>query len=90
MWRVISSGMVLLGLVAAAAPAQAQDQGFSVYRQDHLFWDAFARYDSGWYHGIASQGYIYGAGGRNKRDRDAPVLATGFAATRFPLSMDSR
>ena len=29
MWRVISSGMVLLGLVAAA-PAQAQDQGFSV------------------------------------------------------------
>ena len=32
---------------------------------DHLFWDAFARYDAGWYHGIASQGYIYGAGGRN-------------------------
>lgn len=30
MWRVISTGMVLLGLVAAAAPAQAQDQGFSV------------------------------------------------------------
>ena len=30
MLRVISTGMVLLGLVAAAAPAQAQDQGFSV------------------------------------------------------------
>ena len=29
-----------------------------------------------------------GAGGR-KDDRDAPVAA-GFAATRFPLSMDSR
>jgi hypothetical protein len=42
-----------------------QDQGFSVFRQEHLFWDTFARYDSGWYHGIASQGYIYGAGGRN-------------------------
>jgi hypothetical protein len=42
-----------------------QDQGFSVFRQEHVFWDTFARYDSGWYHGIASQGYIYGAGGRN-------------------------
>jgi hypothetical protein len=42
-----------------------QDQGFSVSRQEHLFWDGFARYDSGWYHGIASQGYVYGAGGRN-------------------------
>ncbi len=30
MWRVISTGMVLLGLLASAAPAQAQDQGFSV------------------------------------------------------------
>lgn len=44
---------------------QHQDQGFSVLREDHLFWDAFARYDAGWYHGIASQGYTYGAGGRN-------------------------
>jgi hypothetical protein len=42
-----------------------QDQGFSVFRHENHFWDAFARYDSGWYHGIASQGYIYGAGGRN-------------------------
>jgi Outer membrane protein beta-barrel domain len=30
MWRVISTGMVLLGLLAAATPAQAQDHGFSV------------------------------------------------------------
>ena len=30
MLRVISTGMVLLGLLAAAAPAQAQDQGFSI------------------------------------------------------------
>jgi Outer membrane protein beta-barrel domain len=30
MWRWLSTGMVLLGLVTAAAPAQAQDQGFSV------------------------------------------------------------
>jgi hypothetical protein len=32
------------------------DQGFSVFRSDHAFWDTFARYDAGWYHG---------AGGRN-------------------------
>jgi opacity protein-like surface antigen len=30
MLRVISTGMVVLGLVAASAPAQAQDQGFSI------------------------------------------------------------
>lgn len=30
MLRVISTGMVLLGLLAMAAPAQAQDQGFSI------------------------------------------------------------
>jgi len=42
-----------------------QDQGFSVFRTANLFWDAFARYDAGWYHGIASRGYVFGAGGRN-------------------------
>jgi Gpi18-like mannosyltransferase len=45
---------------------QYQDQGFSVFpRQDHPFWDAFARFDAGWYHGIASQGYEYRGVGRN-------------------------
>jgi hypothetical protein len=61
-FRVFSA---LVAFMANVAFAPYQDQGFSVYRQDHLFWDAFARYDSGWYHGIASQGYLYGAGGRN-------------------------
>jgi hypothetical protein len=42
-----------------------QNQGFTVFRTPNTFWDAFARYDAGWYHGIASQGYVYGAGGRN-------------------------
>lgn len=42
-----------------------QDQRFTFLRTPHAFWDTFARYDSGWYHGIASQGYIYGEGGRN-------------------------
>ena len=31
-----------------------------------------------------------GAGGRNKRDRARAFAAGRFAATRFPLSMDSR
>jgi hypothetical protein len=30
MLRVVSTGMALLGLLAASAPAQAQDQGFSI------------------------------------------------------------
>jgi hypothetical protein len=42
-----------------------QDQGFSMFRTAHAFWDTFARYDAGWYHGIAAQGYVYGEGGRN-------------------------
>lgn len=43
-----------------------QDQRFTVLRNTpNAFWDTFARYDAGWYHGIASQGYVYGAGGRN-------------------------
>ena len=42
------------------------DQGFGVLpRQDHLFWDAFARYDSGWYQQIAANGYEYKGAGRN-------------------------
>ncbi len=42
-----------------------QDQGFTMLGRAHPFWDTFARYDAGWYHGIASQGYVFGAGGRN-------------------------
>lgn len=61
-FRVFSA---LVAFLANIAFAQYQDQGFSVSRHDNLFWDAFARYDAGWYHGIASQGYVYGAGGRN-------------------------
>ena len=60
---------ILSALIAYAANLllpQYQDQGFNVFpRQDHLFWDAFARFDSGWYHGIASRGYAYGGVGRN-------------------------
>jgi mannosyltransferase PIG-V len=41
------------------------DQRFSVLGQPNAFWDPFARYDSGWYYGIASNGYAYLGEGRN-------------------------
>lgn len=42
-----------------------QDQGFGVYRHPHALLDTFARYDSGWYHGIAKDGYAWVEGGRS-------------------------
>lgn len=62
LFRVFSAGV---GFLANVVFPQYQDQRFSVFRDAHLFWDAFARYDAGWYHGIASQGYEYSAGGRS-------------------------
>ena len=41
------------------------NQGFTVLGRPHPFWDTFARFDSGWYFGIASKGYSYVEGGRN-------------------------
>jgi hypothetical protein len=55
----------LAAFLANVVFPEYQDQKFGVFRQDHDFWDAFARYDAGWYYGIASQGYVYGAGGRS-------------------------
>jgi hypothetical protein len=40
-------------------------EAFTVLRQTHEFWDSFARFDSGWYNGIAREGYRYVEGGRN-------------------------
>jgi hypothetical protein len=56
----------IVAFLANVAFPHVQDQRFTVFRQGpNAFWDAFARYDAGWYHGIASQGYVYGEGGRN-------------------------
>lgn len=56
----------LIAFLANVVFPDLTDQGFGVFaRQDHLFWDAFARYDSGWYQQIASQGYEYKGTGRN-------------------------
>jgi hypothetical protein len=62
-FRVASAFLALLSNIVFA---DVNDQGFGVFRgQDHQFWDAFARYDAGWYHGIASEGYHYKGEGRN-------------------------
>jgi hypothetical protein len=54
-----------VAFLANVTIAPLQDQGFTVLGRAHPFWDTFARYDAGWYHGIASEGYVFGAGGRN-------------------------
>ncbi len=43
----------------------AQPQQFTVLDRTHLLWDTFARYDSGWYFGIARHGYEFVEGGRS-------------------------
>ena len=43
----------------------AQRQQFTVMDRTHLLWDTFARYDSGWYFGIARHGYEFVEGGRS-------------------------
>jgi hypothetical protein len=61
-FRVVSA--LVAFFVSITFPLNA-NQGFSVYRTPHAFWDTFARYDAGWYNQIATGGYAYAAGGRN-------------------------
>jgi hypothetical protein len=61
-FRVVSA--LVAFFVSITFPLNA-NQGFSVYRTPHAFWDTFARYDAGWYNQIATAGYAYAAGGRN-------------------------
>jgi len=55
----------VVGFLANVTLPDYQDQGFTVLPDPHPFWDRFARYDSGWYHGIASSGYSFVEGGRS-------------------------
>jgi hypothetical protein len=61
-WRALSAGLAFLAnvLFPLAAPEQ-----FTVTGRTHLFWDAMARFDSGWYFGIARNGYAFVEGGRS-------------------------
>lgn len=42
-----------------------QGPAFSMFGERNAFWDTFARYDTGWYRGIAMDGYRFVEGGRN-------------------------
>ena len=54
-----------VGFIANVTIPDYQNQGFTVLKEPNPFWDRFARWDSGWYYGIASGGYKYVEGGRN-------------------------
>jgi hypothetical protein len=54
-----------VGFISNVTIPDFQDQGFTVMERPNPFWDRFARWDSGWYHGIASKGYQYVEGGRS-------------------------
>lgn len=61
-FRLVSAAVGFIGNVAIP---DHQNQGFSVMERPDPFWDRFARWDAGWYYGIASKGYVHVEGGRN-------------------------
>ncbi len=61
-WRAISAFAAFFSNVVFPLD---QTQPFSVFARPHYFWDALARYDAGWYFGIARNGYEFVDGGRS-------------------------
>lgn len=61
-FRLLSAGIAFL---ANAVLPMAQREQFTVFPSTNLFWDTFARYDSGWYFTIARYGYEWVEGGRS-------------------------
>ena len=55
----------VIGFLANLLLPLHQREPFTVFGQPSPFWDAFARWDSGWYFGIARNGYQYVEGGRS-------------------------
>jgi hypothetical protein len=55
----------VVGFLSNLTIPDYQNQGFTVLGRPNAFWDRFARYDSGWYYGIASNGYAFVEGGRS-------------------------
>ena len=54
-----------VGFISNITIPDYQDQGFTVLERPNPFWDRFARYDSGWYAGIAAGGYTHVSGERS-------------------------
>src|SRR4030095_12762050 len=61
-FRVLSAALAMS--INTAFPLD-QPRQMTVFAEPSTFWDTFARYDSGWYEGIARNGDDYGAGGRS-------------------------
>jgi hypothetical protein len=51
-------------LINAVVPMAEREQ-FTVFPSTNVFWDTFARFDSGWYFNIARYGYEWVEGGRS-------------------------
>ena len=61
-FRLVSA---LLAFLTNVAFPDYQREQFTVFGQTDLFWDTFARWDSGWYYQIARFGDHYTPGGRD-------------------------
>jgi len=61
-FRLFSS---LLGLLSNVLFPLVGEEAFTVLGRTHLYWDSFARNDSGWYFGVARYGYEFVEGGRS-------------------------
>ena len=68
-FRVFSA---LLAFLANVVFPDYQREPFTMWGAPNLFWDSFTRYDSGWYYGIARNGYDV-----------APALAGGRSSIAF-------
>lgn len=70
-WRIVLFALAvrtlsaLVGFTANIVFPPKQPVPFTVLAQPHAFWDAFARYDSGWYRGVSQDGYAWAEGGRS-------------------------
>jgi hypothetical protein len=54
-----------VGFIGNVTIPDHHNQGITVLSTPDPFWDRFARWDSGWYYGIAANGYQYVEGGRS-------------------------
>jgi Mannosyltransferase (PIG-V) len=61
-FRVVSAVIAFLANVVFPL---YQREGFTMFGRASPFWDPFTRWDSGWFFGIARNGYQYVEGGRN-------------------------
>jgi hypothetical protein len=61
-FRVVSAAIAFLANIVFPLN---QREAFTIFGRTSPFWDPFARWDSGWFFGIARNGYQYVEGGRN-------------------------